>query len=312
MDSHTKSNKYRPAVLSRRSAGLLASGAAVGGLGSTVKIGKAMSKEPTQRFMRGYAMGPFGQIHYLDTQVGVPLVLCHQSPMSLRQFDAVYKPLSDQGIRAIGIDSPGFGNSEPADGLPSMEQWARVIPPVLDQLGIEKTNILGNHTGAMLVTEFSLRYPDRVNKLILNGAMIITDQERKERLERLEVSRTNSPYDPDGKHLGEAFQRRKAFYGPGAKDEVITRYIVDRFTGVSPSWYGPYAAYMYDHTEAVKKIKHPTMILVNTGDGIYEFTMRALELRPDFSNHVIEGGGVDITDQKTEEWVQAVADFILS
>jgi len=299
-------------AVSRRSFGAFAIAGAMMGVEGWTKMKSASANESGKRFVRGYAAGPFGQVHYLDTLTGVPLVLCHQSPMSLRQFDAVYGPLHERGIRAIGIDSPGFGNSDPVEGLPSMEQWAQVIPPVLDQLGIEKTNILGNHTGSMLVTEFALRYPERVNKLILNGAMILTDEERKARLANIEQRRDNPAYDPDGKHLGESFRRRKAMYGPGADDAVITRYIVDRFVGASPTWHGPYAAYSYNHTEAVKKIKHPTLILANTGDQIYEFTMRALQIRPDFKSHVIEGGGVDITDQKTDEWVRAVADFILA
>ena len=308
---YTSSGRPKGGLTRRSFNGLAFVGSAVG-LHKTIGVRSALSQTSKRRFVRGYAMGPYGQVHYLDTQTGVPLVLCHQSPMSLRQFDAVYEPLADRGIRAIGIDSPGFGNSEPVDGLPSMEQWCQVIPPVLDQLGIKKTNILGNHTGSMLVTEFVLRYPERVNKLILNGAMILTDEERKERLENIMGRRDNPVYDPEGKHLGEAFRRRKAFYGPGAKDEVITRYIIDRFSGASPTWHGPYAAYSYNHNEAVKRITHPTLVLSNTGDGIYEFTMRALELRPDFASHVIEGGGVDITDQKTDEWVEAVARFILS
>jgi pimeloyl-ACP methyl ester carboxylesterase len=300
------------AGLSRRSFSAFAVALAAAGLGGAKLVAAATGEESRLRFRRGYAQGPYGQVHYLDTGEGVPLVLLHQSPMSLWQFNAVYQPLADRGIRAIGIDSPGFGLSDPVDGLPSMEKWARNIAPVLDDLGIDKTNLLGNHTGSMLATEFAITHPERIDKLILNGAMIISDEDRAERLAGLEARKDRDPYDPDGKHLGEGFQRRKKFYGPGADDAVITRYMVDRFFSSVPGWHGPYAAFSYDHNAAIMKITVPTMVLANSGDMIFEPTMRAVEMRPDFASHVIEGGGVDITDQKTEEWVEAVANFILS
>jgi len=51
---------------------------------------------------RGYTDGPFGQIHYQDTGgEGFPLVLCHQAPMTSRQYDTVYPLLSAEGIREL-------------------------------------------------------------------------------------------------------------------------------------------------------------------------------------------------------------------
>jgi len=52
------------------------------------------------------------------------------------------------------------------------------------------------------------------------------------------------------------------------------------------------------------------MILINTGDIIYEHAKRAHEMRPDFAFCELQGGGVDITDQMPNEWVAAVSDFL--
>ena len=71
---------------------------------------------------RGYTDGPFGQIHYQDTGGdGEPLILCHQAPITSRQYDRVYPLLAAAGIRAIGIDTPGFGLSDEPDHVPSVE-----------------------------------------------------------------------------------------------------------------------------------------------------------------------------------------------
>ena len=102
---------------------------------------------------RGYADGPYGQIHFQDTAEGVPLLLFHQAPMSHRQFDSIYPLLHGLGIRAIGLDMPGFGMSDATDFVPTIHDYAQVAAPLLDHLGIERAFVLGHHTGAAVATE---------------------------------------------------------------------------------------------------------------------------------------------------------------
>ena len=53
------------------------------------------------------------------------------------------------------------------------------------------------------------------------------------------------------------------------------------------------------------------MILTNTGDEIYELAKAAHAIRPEFAWRQIEGGGVDIVDEKPEAWADCVAEFVL-
>lgn len=264
----------------------------------------------SKKAVRGYAAGPFGQIHYQDTGAGIPLVLIHQAPMSSRQFDSVYDKLAARGLRAIGFDMPGFGMSDVTDFVPRIEDWAKAVPALLDHLNIRKAHALGHHTGALVATEAAIQFPDRIDKLIMNGALPITEPERVERLAKVEKTEKNVHLDPDGKHLTNVFGIRKKLYGPDADPGLITRYVVEAYMGYGPSWYGHWAAYKYDHGAAVKKVKHPTMLLSNSGDMIHERTMRVKEMRPDFTITVLDGGGVDITDQQPDAWADAVAAFL--
>jgi pimeloyl-ACP methyl ester carboxylesterase len=127
---------------------------------------------------RGYADGPYGQVHYQDTGEGRPLVLLHQAPMSARQYDSVYEKLAARGIRAIGVDMPGFGMSDATDFTPRIEDYATAIPAVLDHLGIDRADILGHHTGALVATEVALQFPDRIINLVMNGPVPLKDDER--------------------------------------------------------------------------------------------------------------------------------------
>lgn len=260
---------------------------------------------------RGYTDGPFGQIHYQDTGgEGFPLVLCHQAPMTSRQYDTVYPLLSAEGIRAIGIDTPGFGLSDEPNHVPSVEDYATAIPPVLDHLGITQTDILGHHTGGLIATEVALQFPDRVRNLVINGPCPFTPEELVEWNAFVENFEKNFEHKEDGSHLSEVFSRRWNWAETGTDPALVTRYVVEQFQGYGPFWYGHNAAFTYDHNVTLPKIKHRTMILINTGDIIYEHAKRAHEMRPDFAFCELQGGGVDITDQMPKEWVAAVSDFL--
>lgn len=297
---------------------LLARRAALGAsLAAALAPGFARANMPAPPTTRGYARGPWGLVHFQDTGVpknaaarALPLVLCHQAPMSSRQFDSVYGPLAARGIRAIGIDTPGFGMSDVTPFVPKVEDWAKAVPPVLDHLGLRQVDLLGHHTGALIATEVALQFPARVRKLILNGPLPVTEDERRKFLEGVEKREKNFEYKPDGTHLMDSFMGRFRMYGAGADPRLTTRVTVEKFMGYGPFWYGHYAAFVYDHAASIPKITHPTLILTNTGDQIYDNAKRTKAMRPDFAYVELPGGGVDIVDQQPEAWANAVAAFL--
>lgn len=259
---------------------------------------------------RGYANGPYGQVHFQDTGEGTPLLLCHQAPMSLRQFDSVYDLLAEKGIRAIGFDLPGFGGSDAPDFVPTIEDYARVVPAVLDHLKIDSAFVLGHHTGAQVATEVALQFPDRVRGVILNGPLPMTADERKAGLAYVEEHEKGYTPRADGTHLLDLFRNRMV-YGHAETDwRLATRYIAEQLIGRGPFWYGHHAAFQYDQAKTIPLITHPTLVLTNTGDAIYKNAQDTMTLRPDFAYAEIEGGTIDIVDEKPEEWVEAVVRFV--
>ncbi len=286
--------------------------AAVAGLAPLLAAAPAEANIGRPGGERGYARGPHGQVHYHDNQgaSAMPLLLLHQAPMSHRQFDAVYGPLKARGIRAIGIDMPGFGMSDPTPFVPKVADWASSVAAVLDHLRIRQADVLGHHTGALLATEVALQFPQRVRRVILNGPFPITESERAMFLADLQKTEIDFEYRADGTHLSESFVKRAKFYGPGADPRHITRIQVEKFMGFGPFWYGHNAAYRYDHASTLMSLKHPTLILTNTGDMAYPMAQRARQLRPDMAYVELQGGNVDIVDQATEAWSDAVKAFV--
>ncbi len=270
---------------------------------------------------RGYATWSHGLVHFYDnfnslpdkgSILGNPLVLLHQAPQSARQFESIYAPLANRSIRAIGIDIPGFGLSDPTPFVPNIDDWVPAVIAVLNHLDIDSCDVLGHHTGALIATELALRNPDRVRNIILNGAFPINDEERQVGLESVRRREINFEYKADGSHFIQTFMNRYNLYGSGADPKLITRIVVEKFQGFGPFWYGHAAAYRYDHASSLQRLRHKTLLLTNTGDQIYKLTSRAHVLRPDFSYVELQGGGVDIVDQQSQQWCDAVVKFINS
>jgi len=72
--------------------------------------------------------------------------------------------------RVIALDLPGFGESPmPADPI-SVSAYARLVVELLDELGVADATIVGNSMGGFIACEMAIRFPARVNRLVLVAA----------------------------------------------------------------------------------------------------------------------------------------------
>jgi pimeloyl-ACP methyl ester carboxylesterase len=266
---------------------------------------------------RGYARGPHGLVHFHDSAGLVeprdgelPLLLLHQSPASARQFEAAFRPLARRGLRIVAIDTPGFGFSDPTPAFPRLEDWASSFVAVMDHLGIARADVLGHHTGALSATEVALQFPQRVRRLILNGPFPITEEERRKFIAGGDASHARGRPKLDGSHLLGSFETRLRMWGPDPDPAILTRMVAEKYQTLGPYTWGHDAAYRYDHAATLRRLTHPTLILTNTGDDIYELAQRAAALRPDFVYREMQGGTHDIVDQQPEAWSDAVVEYL--
>ncbi|WP_028624210.1 alpha/beta fold hydrolase, partial [Pseudomonas sp. Ant30-3] len=73
--------------------------------------------------------------------------------------------------RVIAPDMLGFGYSErPADGQYHQQRWVEHALGVLDALGIEQADLVGNSFGGGLALALAIRHPERVRRLVLMGS----------------------------------------------------------------------------------------------------------------------------------------------
>ena len=258
---------------------------------------------------KAYVDTPMGQVHYRTGGDGLPLLLLHQTPQSSLQFQNVFPVLTDAGIQVIAPDTPGYGMSDTPDSPPSIEQYASVLPYVLDHVGVDKVVVAGHHTGASQACEFATAFHDRVMRVVLHGVPWYTDEEREERLARLHVDGT---LRPDGSHLLDRWNWIQSRVGKVASLEACQMNAVHTFWTGETEWYCHQAAFHYDMTSALKAIDLPVLVLSNTGDVIHYIAARLKELRPDFMFRELDGGCVYIIYDEPGRWVDAMLDFIKS
>ncbi|MCF4010834.1 alpha/beta fold hydrolase [Rheinheimera sp. UJ63] len=99
-----------------------------------------------------------------------PIVLIHGTSSSLHTWDGWVHALKDQR-RVIRFDLPGFGLTGPsADNNYSIENYARIVIALLDELQLEQVVIVGNSLGGNVAWATAVLYPQRIKKLVLVDA----------------------------------------------------------------------------------------------------------------------------------------------
>jgi pimeloyl-ACP methyl ester carboxylesterase len=111
-----------------------------------------------------------GRVFLLDEgpREGPPVLLIHGTAAWSEFWRGTIEHLVAQRYRVVAIDLPPFGFSDRApDGDYSRETQALRIAGVLDALGIERAILVGHSFGAGATVETVMRYPRRVNGLVL-------------------------------------------------------------------------------------------------------------------------------------------------
>lgn len=107
-------------------------------------------------------------LHYHQKGKGFPLVLLHGNGEDGGYFVRQTDYFSARW-RVLAVDTRGHGQSPRGDAPFTLEQFAGDLKDLLDSLGIARAVLLGFSDGANIALLFTLRYPEYVERLILNG-----------------------------------------------------------------------------------------------------------------------------------------------
>ena len=112
--------------------------------------------------------------NYLDSGgAGAPVLLIHGSGPGVSAWAnwRLVMPALAQQARVIAPDMVGFGYTERPEGFVyNMDAWVRQAVGLLDALGIERTDLVGNSFGGGLSLALAIAHPERVRRLVLMGS----------------------------------------------------------------------------------------------------------------------------------------------
>lgn len=109
------------------------------------------------------------KLNYIEAGKGFPLVLLHGNGEDHTYFKHQMEPFSAY-YRVIALDTRGHGQSPRGEAPFTLEQFSEDLKEFLDGLGISRCHLLGFSDGGNTALIFALKYPQYVEKLILNGA----------------------------------------------------------------------------------------------------------------------------------------------
>lgn len=112
-------------------------------------------------------------LYYEEKGTGTPLILLHGNGENGDYFRHQIEHFSKE-YRVIAIDTRGHGKSPRGTAPFTMEQFAEDLNKLMEKLEISKAIILGFSDGANIAMKFALKYPKKVQALILNGGNLNT------------------------------------------------------------------------------------------------------------------------------------------
>jgi pimeloyl-ACP methyl ester carboxylesterase len=135
------------------------------------------------KIRRAYITVGNRQVHLRYAGTGPAVVLIHQSPTSGRTLDLHTVAFARAGFQALALDIPGLGRSDSLGvPRPEIEDLAIELAETLNALGVEQVALYGSHTGALVCTEFAIRWPQRVSVMLVDGYPVYSEDERARRV----------------------------------------------------------------------------------------------------------------------------------
>lgn len=108
-------------------------------------------------------------LHFVEQGGGKPLILLHGNGEDGSYFKHQINCFSAD-YRVIVIDTRGHGQSPRGEKPFTIVQFAEDLHDFMDEKGIAKAILLGFSDGGNIVLAFALKYPERVERMIVDGA----------------------------------------------------------------------------------------------------------------------------------------------
>lgn len=145
---------------------------------------------------------------------GESVILFHGKNFNGYYWKEVIPFLTDAGFRVIVPDQIGWGKSDKPILHYNFFMLANNNARLLDSLGIHKVNVVAHSMGGMLATRFTVMYPNRVKKLVLENPIGLEDYSAFVAYKTL-----NELYKGEANQTYESIKKYQQSYYPVWKEE---------------------------------------------------------------------------------------------
>lgn len=234
--------------------------------------------------------------HYEIIGEGEPFVFLHGLGGDINQPLNTFKPIP--GIKLIVFDQRAHGKTGIMDWeTMSFEQLADDLFELTKYLGIEKFYLAGISMGAAVATNFAIRYPEHVKKLILIRIAWLAQPMSPHIKQWFEMTAACLT-QRNGLRLfeeDEAYTLMKKDY-PEATNSFL-RLFQDRVAKKYPQKFIIMPGLQpIENLEDLAKIKVPTLILSNQQDPVHPFEYGAI-----YAKNILDATEVEITSKIIDE-----------
>ena len=221
------------------------------------------------------------ELYYTEKGEGQPLILLHGNGEDNSYFKGQMDAFAER-YHVYAIDTRGHGRSPRGSGPFTIRRFAEDLLDFMDAHRIEKAHLLGFSDGGNTALVFALRHPERVDRLILNGANLNAAGVRR---------RTQLPIE-----IGYRIARRFAKKSEAAAKNAEMLGLMVNDPNVQP--------------EALSAIRARTLVIAGTRDMIKASHTRAIASAIPGAKLVWIKGGHFIASRKPAEFNRAVLRFL--
>lgn len=222
------------------------------------------------------------QHYYIEQGTGFPLILLHGNGEDVSYF-VHQMELFSKHFRVIAIDTRGHGKTPRGEAPFTIRQFADDLLGFMDAHGIQKAHLLGFSDGGNIAMIFAMKYPERVEKLILDGANLDTSGVKWQIQLSIDF----------GYWMARLFARKR----PEAQKNAELLALMVNDPNVKP--------------EELSRIQAPTLVLAGTNDMIKESHTRLIARSIPGAKMVILPGDHFVANKNPRPFNEAVLQFLL-
>ena len=231
------------------------------------------------------------------------IVFLHGSGLSHIAWSLTEQYFSNKGYNVLAIDLPGHGNSE-GPCLDSIEKISDWLEKVFEKLNLNNLIIISHSQGCLEALEYSLKYKDRLKKLVFVGGSY-----RMPVNEDLIDLASNGDSDAVKLMMKWGYEGSKKFIGGNPVERIIqSPRDISEILAVDLIACNNYQ----NGSNAAKAINCPTMFILGELDKManLESGKKFANLVKNSTTHIIKGSGHMIMIEKAFEMREKILEFL--